>query len=228
MAQISSTNRHDTHSTTTAANGWSTKRIAVTALFCAAAAISTLILEFPILPGVPWLKYDPSGIVALIAGFVFGPATGAVVSILPYLVHFATSSGVYGVIMAILATFTLVMPASLIYRRNTTLKGAIIGMVVGAVVCLAACIVGNLIITPFYTGMPADQVAALIVPALLAHRPGTAALQPHQDRHQLRRDRAHLQACDQGARQLVSPTKTHDAHRTRRHPARPLARHPRL
>ena len=167
MAQISSTSRHDTHSTTAAANGWSTKRIAVTALFCAAAAISTLILEFPILPGVPWLKYDPSGIVALIAGFVFGPATGAVVSVIPYLVHFATSSGVYGVIMAILATFSLVMPASLIYRRDTTFKGAVIGMAVGAVVCLAACILGNLVVTPFYTGMPADQVAALIVPALL-------------------------------------------------------------
>lgn len=167
MAQASSSARHDIHSTTDQANGWSTKRIAVTALFCAVAAIATLFLEFPILPGVAWLKYDPSGIVALVAGFVFGPATAAVVSILPYLVHFATSSGVYGVIMAVLATFSLVMPASLIYQRKTTQSGAILAMVVGAVVCLAACMVGNLIITPLYTGMPMADVAALIVPALL-------------------------------------------------------------
>ena len=33
--------------------------------------------------------------------------------------------------------------------------------------CLAACIVGNLVVTPFYTGMPVDAVVALIVPALL-------------------------------------------------------------
>ncbi len=159
--------RHDSHSTTDQANGWSTKRIAVTALFCALSAIATLFLEFPILPGVAWLKYDPSGIIALIAGFAFGPATGAIVSVIPYLVHLATASGVYGVLMAVLATFTLVMPAALIYKRNTTFKGAIIGMIVGAVVCIIACIVGNIIITPFYTGMPTEAVIGLVVPALL-------------------------------------------------------------
>lgn len=164
MAAISSNNAsHSTH----AASGWDTRRIAVTALLCAMAAICTLLLEFPILPGVTWLKYDPSGIVALIAGFAFGPATGAVVSVIPYLVHVATASGVYGMIMAVLATFSLVMPASLIYRRNRTMRGAVLGLVVGCVVCLAACIVGNLIVTPFYTGMPLDAVVALIVPALL-------------------------------------------------------------
>lgn len=164
MAPTSSRNAsHSTHE----ASGWGIRRIAVTALLCAMAAICTLLLEFPILPGVTWLKYDPSGIVALIAGFAFGPATGAVVSVIPYLVHVATTSGVYGMIMAILATFSLVMPASLIYRRNRTMRDAVLGLVTGGVVCLAACIVGNLIVTPFYTSMPLDAVIALIVPALL-------------------------------------------------------------
>ncbi|OFK23899.1 ECF transporter S component [Olsenella sp. HMSC062G07] len=167
MARSTTVMRHDTHSTTDQANGWSTKRIAVTALFCAVAAIATLFLEFPILPGVSWLKYDPSGIVALIAGFAFGPATGAVVSVIPYLVHLATASGIYGVIMAVLATFSLVMPAALIYQRDTTYRGAVVGMVVGTVVCIVACIVGNVIVTPFYTGMPTDAVLGLVVPALL-------------------------------------------------------------
>ncbi len=163
----SSIDRHDTHSTTAQTGSWSTKRIAITALFCAAAAICTLFIEFPLIPGVTWLKYDPSGVVALTASFAFGPAVGAVVSILPNLVHLATSSGIYGTIMAILATFSLVMPAALIYSRNRTLRGAIIGMAVGAIVSVAACMVGNLIVTPFYTGMPLESVIELIVPALL-------------------------------------------------------------
>ena len=167
MAQ-NSTSRHDAHSTTAQGSGWSTKRIAITALFCAVAAIATLFLEFPLLPGAPWLKYDPSGIVALIAGFAFGPGTALVVSILPYLVHFATSSGIYGVIMAVLATVALAVPASLIYQRNTTMRGAIIGMVVGAVVCLAACILGNILITPlFMPGTTVEAVIGMIVPILL-------------------------------------------------------------
>ena len=158
--------RHDTHSTT-ASSGWSTKRIAVTALFCAVAAICTLFIEFPILPGVTFLKYDPSAIAALIAGFAYAPATGIVVSVLPYLVHLATESGIYGTIMAIIATLTLVLPASLIYQRNTTMRGAITGLVVGSVVCLACCILANIVITPIYMGAPRDAVIAMIVPTLL-------------------------------------------------------------
>ena len=160
-------NRHDAHSTTAQGAGWSTKRIAVTALFCAVAAICTLFLEFPILPGVTFLKYDPSAIVALIAGFAFGPATGIVVSTVSYLPHIATASGLYGMVMAIIATLSLVLPASLIYQRNTTFRGALIGMGVGAVVCLACCIIANLVITPLYMGAPVQTVIDMIVPALL-------------------------------------------------------------
>ena len=163
----SSSQRHDAHSTSAQGSGWSTKRIAITALFCAAAAICTLFIEFPIIPGVPFLKYDPSAIVALVGGFAFGPATGVVVSIVSYLPHIATSSGVYGMIMAIIATLSLVLPASLIYKRNTTFKGALIGMAVGAVVCLVCCIAANLIVTPIYMGTPREKVVEMIVPALL-------------------------------------------------------------
>lgn len=165
MATISSS-RHDTHATT-ATGGWSTKRIATTALFCAVAAIATLFLEFPILPGVTFLKYDPSAIVALVAGFAFGPGTGIVVSVLPYLVHLATASGFYGAIMAIVATLSLVLPAALIYQRNTSFKGAILGMVVGGITCLAVTIGANLIITPLFMGAPREAVIAMIVPTLL-------------------------------------------------------------
>lgn len=158
--------RHDTHATTESA-GWSTKRIAVSALLCAVAAIATLFLEFPILPGVTFLKYDPSSIVALVAGFSFGPGTGAVVSILPYLVHLATQSGMYGTFMAIVATLSLVLPASFVYQKMTSFKGALIGMGVGAVVCLACCLGANLVVTPLYMGAPVETVMGMIVPVLL-------------------------------------------------------------
>lgn len=160
------TSHHDTHSTT-AQGSWSTKRIAITALFCALAAVCTLFIEIPLLPAVPWLQYDPSGIVALVAGFAFGPATGAVVSIISYLPHIATASGFWGMVMAIVATISLVLPASLVYQHDTTMRGAILGMVLGSVVSVACCILANLVVTPIYAGMSMADVAALIVPALL-------------------------------------------------------------
>ena len=167
MAQNSSFASGDRHSTTTSENGWSTRRIAMTALLCAVAAICTLFVEVPIVPGVAWLKYDPSGIVALVAGLVFGPATGAVVSIVSYLPHIATASGFWGMLMAIAATFSLVMPAALVYRRDHSRKGLVIGLVISAVASVAVCIVMNLVVTPIYARMSVSDVAALIVPALL-------------------------------------------------------------
>ena len=163
----SSSQRHDAHSTSAQGSGWSTKRIAITALFCAVAAICTLFIEVSIIPGVSFLKYDPSAIVALSAGFAFGPATGVVVSTVSYLPHIATSNGIYGMIMAIIATLSLVLPASLVYKRNTTFKGALIGMAVGAVVCLACCIGANIVITPIFMGAPTQTVIDMIVPTLL-------------------------------------------------------------
>ena len=60
------------HTTGVADSGrWSTRRIAMYALFVALAMVTSFI-EFPITP-VTWLKYDPSGIVCLIAGFCVWP-----------------------------------------------------------------------------------------------------------------------------------------------------------
>ena len=69
--------------------------------------------------------------------------------------------------MAIVATLSLVLPASLVYQRDTSFKGAIIGMLVGAVVCLVVTIAANIVVTPLYMGAPRETVIAMIVPALL-------------------------------------------------------------
>ena len=140
------------HSTGVADSGrWSTKRIAMYALFVAL-SMAVSFIEFPIIPGVQWLKYDPSGIVCLVAGFAFVP-------------HLFTNP--WGTLMAVLVALALSVPASLIYKKNKTRKGALIGIIVGAVVALAVAIVGNIIVTPFYAHMTTAQVVALIVPALL-------------------------------------------------------------
>lgn len=154
-----------THATGVADSGrWSTRRIAVYALFVALAIVTSFI-ELPIFPAAPYLKYDPSGIVSLIAGFAFGPAAAAIVSVLGFLPHAFTDP--WGALMAILVALALSLPASVIYRRDRTRKGALIGIIVGAVVALAAAICGNLVITPIYAHMTVAQVAAMIVPILL-------------------------------------------------------------
>ena len=164
-ASESMTRPDNAHSTGVADSGrWSTKRIAMYALFVAL-SMAVSFVEFPIVPGVEWLKYDPSGIVSLVAGFAYGPAAAVIVSVLGFLPHLFTNP--WGTLMAVLVALALSVPAALIYRRNKTRKGAVIGIIVGAIAALAVAIVGNVIVTPFYAHMTTAQVVALIVPALL-------------------------------------------------------------
>lgn len=120
------------HSTGVADSGrWSTRRIAMYALFVAL-AMATSFISFPILPNpaFSFLKYDPSGIVCLIAGFAYGPAAAAIVSVLGFVPHVFMDP--WGTLMAVLVALALSVPAALIYRHAHTRKGAVIGLVVGA------------------------------------------------------------------------------------------------
>lgn len=159
------TSRPANHSTAgTTAQGWSTKRIAICALFVAVSLVASYI-EIPIFPPAPWLKYDPSGVVCLVAGLAFGASTGVLVSVLSWLPHLIMNP--YGGLMGIVCAVALTAPAALIYQKNHTRKGAIMGMVVAAVITLAVAIVANIIVTPLYAGVTTEEVLAMIVPILL-------------------------------------------------------------
>ena len=172
MSVSSHTDTHSTsassvssHATGVADSGrWSTRRIAVYALFVAL-SMAVSFIEFPLIPGVPWLKYDPSGIVSLVAGFAYGPAAAAIVSVLGFVPHMFADP--WGSLMAIAVALAMSVPAALVYRRMRTRRGALAGIIVGAVVALVMAIIGNLLVTPIYAHMTVEQVAAMIVPALL-------------------------------------------------------------
>lgn len=85
-------------------------------LLFVALSMAVSFVEFPIVPGVEWLKYDPSGIVSLVAGFAYGPAAAVIVSVLGFLPHLFTNP--WGTLMAVLVALALSVPAALIYRRN--------------------------------------------------------------------------------------------------------------
>ena len=154
----------DKHSTT-AGGTWSTRRIAITALFCALSLITSFI-EIPIFPPAAWLKYDPSCVIALVAGICFGPATGTLVVVLSWLLHLIFSFNPWGVLMAVVANVALVVPCSLIARRMDGPRGLVLGMIAGGALSLALCLVMNVIVTPLYTAVTTDAVVAMILPIL--------------------------------------------------------------
>ena len=147
-------------------SGWGTKQLVVMALFTALSVIVSFI-EVPIFPAAPFLKYDASACIAVLGGFAYGPAAGVVIGIASAAIHGLIMGDPWGSLMTIICVVCWTVPAVLIYRTGKTTTRALVGLVVGCVFAIAGAIVGNLAITPIYTGTDVATVAAMILPILL-------------------------------------------------------------
>ena len=124
-------------------------------------------VEFPLLPGVTWLKYDASAVPALISGFAFGPAGGVAVGLVGAAIHGILFADFSGAVMNMLVVTAFVAPSALLWRRSARTAGRVAALAVGCVSMVAFAIAGNLVITPAWLGVPLDAVVAMIVPVLV-------------------------------------------------------------
>lgn len=152
--------------TTANTNKWSTRQLVTMAVMSAIGVLLSFI-EFPLLPGVTWLKFDASNMPAMVAGFAYGPGGGVAVGILTAILHGLLMADFSGAVMNIIVVLFYVLPAALIYKRMHTFAGAIIALVVGTLLAVVGAVLGNLVITPAWLGVPLDAVIAMIVPILI-------------------------------------------------------------
>jgi riboflavin transporter FmnP len=146
-------------------NRWETRQLVTMAILVALGVLISFI-DVPLIPGVDWLKYDPSSVAMLVGAFVYGPWAGAVIGVLIAIIHWS-SAGIWGVVMNIIAMLAMGVPAGLIYRRRKTRGNAVRALTVASVVMVTVNLLANLVVTPIYTGMPVSAVVALILPVLL-------------------------------------------------------------
>lgn len=158
------TNAQDTYEFTNT-NKWDTRQLVTMALMCAIGVLLSFV-EFPLLPGVTWLKYDASAMPAMVCGFAFGPAAGLAVGVVGAVIHGILMADFSGAVMNILVVAGFILPAALVYRRSRTFKSGVIGLVLSAVTATVMAILGNLVITPMWLGVPLDAVVAMILPIL--------------------------------------------------------------
>lgn len=147
-------------------NIWSTRQLVTMALMTAIAVLLSFI-EFPLLPGVTWLKFDASNMPAMVAGFAYGPGGGVAVGIVTAILHGLLMADFSGALMNIIVVIFYILPAALIYKYKHTFAGAIIALIVGTLLAVVGAIIGNLLITPSWLGVPLDAVIAMIVPVLI-------------------------------------------------------------
>ncbi len=112
-----------------------------------------------------FLQLDLKDTIICIGGFVFGPLSAAIISIVVATVEMFTASdtGIIGWIMNMLATCAFCCTAAFVYKKLHTKKGAVIGLVLGTVCLTAVMLLWNYLITPLYMpGYTRDMIAAML------------------------------------------------------------------
>ncbi len=100
-------------------------KLTVMAMLCALAFVAVVAIRIPLIPIVPFLEYEPKDVIILTGGFLFGPMSAAVISIIVSFIEMFTisSTGIKGLIMNILSTVAFVCPAAYLYKKHHSMKG---------------------------------------------------------------------------------------------------------
>ncbi|MGI6077950.1 MAG: ECF transporter S component [Fastidiosipilaceae bacterium] len=143
-----------------------TRKMATIAMLCAAALILVALVRIPI---VLFLKYDPKDIVIVLGGFIYGPMTSALISLIVSFIEMVTisSDGILGFIMNVIAGVSFSCPAAFIYKRKRTRAGALLGLLTGVITVSAVMLLWNYIITPIFLNQPRETVVPLLTTAIL-------------------------------------------------------------
>ena len=124
-----------------------TRKLAVTGVMSAVSAVLMMLsFNIPIMPA--FIKMDFSELPALITAFSLGPAWGVIVCLIKNVINlpFSTTACVGELSNFVLGSL-LVFPAGLIYHKNKTRTGALIGSVTGSFIMAVVSIPWNYYIT---------------------------------------------------------------------------------
>ena len=142
------------------------KRITMIGMFAAIAFAIVVVARIPV---VLFLKYDPKDIVITLGGFIMGPVSALLISVIVSLIEMITISdtGIIGCIMNILSTCSFACVATVIYYRKKSIYSAIIGLFAGCITMVVVMLLWNYLLTPIYMKYPREAVVELLLPVFL-------------------------------------------------------------
>lgn len=147
-------------------NKLQTRQMTMTAVLAALAFAAVALVRIPV---ILFLSYEPKDVIVTIGGFLFGPLTSALISILVSLTEMITISntGWIGLIMNILSTCSFSCLAAFVYKKKRSLSGAVLGLAAGCALMTAVMVLWNYLITPLYMRYPREAVAEMLIPVFL-------------------------------------------------------------
>lgn len=144
------------------------RRICVLAMLCAISFVMVLVGR--LIPDVAgFLSYDPKDAVIVIAGFIYGPMTSVIISVIVSLIEMISISGtgIYGMLMNIFSTCSFAVPAAIIYKKMHTMKGAVVGLTTSVLFMTGCMVLWNYIITPYYMHVDRSVVVGMLASVFL-------------------------------------------------------------
>jgi len=128
-------------------------------------AVSTVVMlfEFPLWFAPSFYKLDASEVIVLIGAFALGPVAGIIIEFLKIVLNLlinSTTTAYVGEIANFLIGCSLIVPASLIYKKHKTIKFAVIGLVIGTIsLTIFSVLMNYFVLLPVYShfyGAPID------------------------------------------------------------------------
>ena len=100
-----------------------TKKLATIGILLGMALVLNIMIRFPLVPAVSFLQYDPKDIIIIIGGFIYGPITAFLMSIISSILEIIYRGGnLIDIIMNVISTSAFACSASYIYFKNRNKK----------------------------------------------------------------------------------------------------------
>ena len=116
-----------------------------------------------------FLTFDLKDVIIAIGGFIYGPLSAVVISVVVSVIEMFTVSetGPIGLLMNVLATVAFVCPAAFFYKKKHSIPSVVTGLVIGGILMTVVMLLWNYLITPLYMLVPREVVAGMLVPVFL-------------------------------------------------------------
>ena len=143
-----------------------TKKLTTIGMLCALAYVAVVVGRIPL---ILFWKYDPTDVIIVIGGLIFGPLTSFAVTVIVSVTQMFTISGtgIWGCMMNIISSCSFACTATWIYQRKHKLSGTILGLFGGWGCQVAVMTLWNYLIAPIYMGYPREAIVELLIPAFI-------------------------------------------------------------
>ncbi|HHW98262.1 MAG TPA: ECF transporter S component [Firmicutes bacterium] len=146
-----------------------TRNLVMISLLAAMSFVLMYVVQIPLLPVAPFLKWDPSDLPNVLGGLVLGPGAAFLIALIKCLLFLLLkgSEGPIGAFMAFASSVALAVPCCIIYRRWSSHFGFLFSLLISTAVLTLTMGLVNYYWALGVWGIPAEQRLPLLQTAIL-------------------------------------------------------------